>query len=253
MVREIDTHVHTKRFSGDSMLDIREVLERAHGRGVCITEHMDFGRYVKNGKKFDVETYFEEYAFCRERNVYLGIELGMDPAYEEIFRFSQLPFDYVLGSIHALDGENLYGNPALYGTAEKEFYRKYFHYAMRCLEKFSFVDAFAHFDYVTRYTPYEDPVLYYEGYREEYQQLFQLLLEKNILLEVNTKQIADRSNLKTVLTEYRRAGGRYVTLGSDAHSAEGMFRQFSMAEQLITEAGLKRACFIGRRLVELEG
>lgn len=247
----IDTHVHTAKFSTDSVLKIEELLEVLEGRhfkdGICICEHMDFGAYVTDDKKFDVETYFKEYQQYRGK-IKLGIEIGMDLLYDEINTYNEMDFDYMIGSIHGYKGENLYNNPGLYPKDKNRFYRDYFEYAIICLKKFSFVDAFAHFDYISRYAPYENPVLEYETFKNEYIKLFHVLIENNIILEVNTKHIADLDNLKYVLQGYHQCGGECVTLGSDAHSKSAVFYKFDQMISMIKEIGLEIVYFEHRKM-----
>lgn len=249
MWKEIDTHVHTKRFSGDSRLDMEEILEQLSGRAVCITEHMDYGSYVKQDKKFCVENYLKDYAPFRNRGIYLGVEIGMDVNYSHIQKLENEDFDYIIGSVHALEGKNLYGNPGIYDADKHLFYKKYFRYTIQCLKTFPFIDSFAHFDYVSRYTPYKDPVLYYREFENEYKALFHTLLSHEILLEVNTRVVISRENLALVLKGYYEAGGRFVTLGSDAHEASGLFKNFGEINRIIRQSGLRRAFFVKRRMM----
>lgn len=238
----IDSHVHTGRFSKDAHIQIDELTMVLKDRKVCLCEHMDFGAYVQADKKFDVEEYFDTYHQFHE-HVFLGIEIGMDPLYQEIKEYDHMPFDYILGSVHGIRGKNLYHDPTVYPEDKDLFYRNYFAYVIECLEAFPFVDAFAHFDYVSRYTPYEDPLLSYATFQDEYQAMFAVMLNKNVLLEVNTKHILNWENLKKVLLGYVQAGGRYVTLGSDAHEIQGIFKDFDKVSALITQCGLQIVYF----------
>lgn len=247
-VSMIDTHVHTARFSKDSQLQIEELFAQLNNDRVCLCEHMDYGDYVKADKQFDIAQYFREYKKYHNK-ILLGIEIGMDLTYaEEIQALEKEPFDYILGSIHAFKGNNLYNNPQLYNMEKSLFYKAYFEYAVECIEKFNFIDAFAHFDYVSRYTTYPDPILAYDEFYEGYQTLFQALIRTGTLLEVNTKQIASKKNLLAVLQGYKEAGGQYVTLGSDAHNLHGVFHEFTDISKMIQAIGLEIVYFKKREL-----
>lgn len=52
-----------------------------------------------------------------------------------------------------------------------------------------------------------------------------------------------------VYTRYRELGGRYVTLGSDAHTASAIATNFGAAEELAAMADLAIVTFVERRMV----
>jgi histidinol-phosphatase (PHP family) len=60
-------------------------------------------------------------------------------------------------------------------------------------------------------------------------------------MEINTRRLSDKTafdNLQRLFTRFRELGGRYVTVGSDAHRPEDLAQNFRLAEQLWNAAGL---------------
>jgi histidinol-phosphatase (PHP family) len=53
-------------------------------------------------------------------------------------------------------------------------------------------------------------------------------------------------SFRSVFKGYYDCGGRFVTLASDAHSAEDIGRNFEEAQQLVDDIGLK-ICYYKRR------
>ena len=55
--------------------------------------------------------------------------------------------------------------------------------------------------------------------------------------------------LVPIYTRYRELGGRYVTLGSDAHTSDAVAVNFGAAEELAAMVGLGLVTFAERRMV----
>ena len=111
------------------------------------------------------------------------------------------------------------------------------------------VNAFAHVDYPLRTASAELP---YADYRMEFTALFDVLVRRNIVLELNTSRLADevaRANLLAIYHAYRECGGRYVTLGSDAHEPQEIADNFAIAAEFLRETGLIPVHFCKRQML----
>lgn len=64
---------------------------------------------------------------------------------------------------------------------------------------------------------------------ELFDKLFLLLIEQNKPIEINTRRLDDAAAVAGLLPlykRYRELGGKYCTLGSDAHYKEHVGRRF---------------------------
>ena len=98
--------------------------------------------------------------------------------------------------------------------------------------------------------PYADPNLHYKDHPELWDQVFQLLVQEDKALEINTRRLGDDSTIPPLLELYRRfreLGGKYATLGSDAHYKEHVGRDFAKGKAIADAAGLTLVYFKERK------
>ncbi|MCL2323399.1 MAG: histidinol-phosphatase HisJ family protein [Oscillospiraceae bacterium] len=252
----IDSHVHSKGFSCDSSLDINDFISMKEGSNIILTEHMDLD-YLQGGRfVFNPEEYFNSYNKYRGKRLLLGIEIGLSEKYlqenNEIIK--KYPFDYVLGSLHFVDEIDVF-DKRFYAKKSKEVaYREYLNEAVRVIDLYDDIDSFAHFDYIARYSPYEDRELYYEDFKEEITNLFTKIIEKGIILELNTKRLTTEKTINEyikIFKFYKKLGGRYVTIGSDSHFLNNIAFNFNAAYKIIGDLGLKQVYFKERKMMEI--
>ena len=235
-----DSHVHTT-LSVDADTLISDALHMAEEKniGLVVTDHLDWDFPAPFPDfRLDVDRLFREYGPLRSERLLLGVELGMTERSidknREIIRSHD--FDFVLGSVHVLDGVEV--EDSLYRHQdEAEVYRRYLTTAAQLVSTIS-IDALAHVDYPLRTTSRELP---YGDYRNEFGALFAALLEQDACLELNTSRLGDAvayANLLEIYRAYRTAGGRYVTLGSDAHEPGEIADHFNLAAAFLRESGL---------------
>ena len=119
------------------------------------------------------------------------------------------------------------------------------------LRRHDFVDVLAHIDYIARYAPYDNPEISYGDFREDIDDVLRAVIETGTVLELNTRRLGSRRALKElvpVYQRYRELGGRYVTVGSDAHTADAVACHFHTAEELVDTLGLQIVTFRSRQL-----
>lgn len=246
-----DSHVHTT-FSVDADTTIGEAVRAAEqqGVGLVITDHMDWDFPAPFPDfRADLPGFFLAYASLRSEILLLGIELGLtENCLEKANEIAAgHDFDFVLGSVHVMNGREV--DDALYlERDEREVYGEYLREAARLLETAD-VDAFAHVDYPLRTASVELP---YADYRDEFAALFGVLVRRNIVLELNTSRLADetaRANLLAIYRAYKDCGGRYVTLGSDAHEPHEIADNFVLAANFLRETWLIPVHFCKRKML----
>ncbi|KAA8668694.1 histidinol phosphate phosphatase [Clostridium sp. HV4-5-A1G] len=247
-----DTHVHTT-FSTDSDMKIESAEKYAEENCVSliITEHMDINFPKKGLFCFDVNRYFQEYFKWRKDDLLLGIELGMkeDCVKESKKLIEDNSFDYVIGSIHLIDNMDLYYPDYYKGKTKKEAYLKYLQVMFDNLNYFDFIDSLGHIDYIARYAKYEDSELYYNSFSDIIDEILKRLIEKGICLELNTRRLGNYSSIKSMIDIYRRfeeLGGKYITIGSDAHDPSAIGINFKDAVEIAELCNLKIVYFKNR-------
>lgn len=250
-----DSHIHTK-FSTDSRANIEDVIEQGDklGLGLIITEHMDLTMLGQDKFVFNPSDYFNEYTKYRNEKMLLGVELGMDLNFinEGKQIIEQTPFDFVLGSVHFIDGLDFYTNKSLFNSrSKKEAYEKYLECCLSCVRNFDFFDSLAHIDYISRCSIYEDKELYYDDFREIIDELFKVLISAGKVIEINGRRLGDKyavENLKKLYKRYYDLGGRYITIGSDAHIAGNVGSNFKEIMEIAEYSSLKPVYFKNRKM-----
>lgn len=249
-----DTHMHCE-FSTDGKMTFPEARAAARrlGIGIILTEHWDYDfPGHEDWFRFDCDEYFHRNAPYRrpvreagpaDPPVLLGLELGLQPHLAE--RDDGVPdggpFDYVLGSIHMLNRKDLYEADTYAGLTRGQALRQYLEQAIASVTNHDNFDALGHIDYICRYWPYAEKNFLPGEEAALWDRLFQVLIDKDKALEINTRRLDDPAAVRALLPLYRRyaaLGGRCCTLGSDAHEAAHVGRRLAAAADIAAAAGL---------------
>ena len=250
----IDSHIHTE-FSSDSVMKIQHGLEHSkkNGIGMTITEHLDLKFPTGTDFTFDIDKYFNDYEKYRSSKIMLGIEMGMQQICLEENRAieSKYPFDYIIGSIHAAKGEDIF-NPNFYeGKTKKEAFEQYFSSMIDCVKEYDFIDSLGHIDYISRYATFHDKEIYYHEFNEYINEVLKAIVHNEKVMELNTKRLNNKeayNNLINVYKAYNQIGGKYVTIGSDAHNIEDIGKNFLLANRICEICNLKPVYFKNRKI-----
>lgn len=249
-----DSHMHSK-FSSDSKMNILDAITigKEKNIGIIITDHMDLDYPVKEEFKFDIPSYFNEYEKYRSNKVKLGIEIGLteNTLIENENIAANYDFDFVLGSIHAVKGLDIYAEYIHQGYNKKDYFNYYFEDMLKCVEIYNNYDALSHIDYPCRYCSFDNKEILVSEYKDIISAIFSTLLNKGKVLELNTSRLhipEAQLALKDIYKLYKDLGGKYVTLGSDAHSHLNIYKNFDIALKFIDELGLKGVYFNNRKM-----
>lgn len=249
-----DCHMHSS-FSSDSLTPMEDMAKRALEcglTGICFTEHLD-PDYPKTPDNLsfslDLPAYKESLFGLRERfpslEIRFGIELGLQPHLAGDFRtlLKEYPFDFVIGSSHAVHGADPYYPAFFQGRKVQECYMEYFESILENLSSFDEMDVYGHLDYVVRYGPGQNQEYSYERYKDILDAILHKMMEKGVGLEVNTGGyhygLGQPNPDSQVLKRYRQMGGELVTVGADAHSPDKIAFAFSKAAQVLRECGFR--------------
>lgn len=233
----INCHFHDDR-SSDGVDPLARHCEAAVAAGiryVCVTNHAEV-MGPDGAWSADVDEMRDRFLAvresvleCRDRfpglEVRFGIELEYRPEWTEIFDrlTTEVPFDFVIGSVHVVDGFNVSGGPDgdhfFNGRSQDAAYSSYFREVADMVEWGGF-DAVAHFDLVKRYG-----YRHYGGYEpERFQAVIQPVLDRmadqRIGIEINTSGVFGPGTPypeRQILEWARETGISALTIGSDSH------------------------------------
>lgn len=249
-----DSHSHTA-FSADSKMRAEDACKKARecGVGIVFTEHLDLDYPGELDFTFDPHAYWQSYEPLRGEQVRLGVEVGMwEQTRERSAAFvKEVPFDLVIGAIHLVDGGDIYYPDFYAGKQKAEVYHRYYELMAANLRRHDFVDVLAHIDYIARYAPYANPEISYGDFCEDIDTVLRAVIDMGTILELNTRRLGSRRALKELVPiyqRYRELGGRYVTVGSDAHTADAVACHFHTAEELVDMVGLQIVTFCNRQM-----
>ena len=225
-----DSHAHSD-CSIDGVDPATMLCERAAALGLyalTVTDHCECDAYLKDGyDKAIRQSFFEARkarAVFRDRlRVYAGMELGqplhdLDAAEKAL---SSCSFDFVLGSVHNLrDKEDFYFLD--YGSVNVEVLLQcYFDELLEMVEWGGF-DSLAHLTYPLRYIVGDHGIpVDLNRFRPSIDAILKALVERDLALEINTSGLRQAIGLTMpeldIVARFKELGGRYVTIGSDAH------------------------------------
>lgn len=251
-----DNHMHSK-MSSDSKMTIEEILkvQKDNNLGVTITEHVDWNYRDPNIFRCDVKAYLKAYEKYRSANLNLGIEIGLgEEILEKNIETSRNDFDLVLGSIHIVNDKDIFNEFFVNGVSKQASFEEYFEFTVRCIELYDCFQVLSHLDYPSRYAPFADPEMYYAEFSDHIDTVLKALIKKDKVLELNTRRLNNTTasnNLNTILSRYYDLGGRYISLGSDAHKPQDIMNNFEAGLSMVNSLNLTPVTFREKKLIPL--
>lgn len=254
-----DCHVHS-RHSFDSKARIGDICREAMNRGlraVTITDHCEICPAGGGNKYWSLASMRRSHdAACSAARHYAGrlevcagIELGQPHHHPEtaVKVLSQRQYDLVLASVHYLrDRRDFYYLDYITENDPYEVYTRYLDEVFEVVEMGCF-DSLAHISYPLRYIIGRSGIDFDQSrFETQYDRILSGLAAKQKALEINTA--GGRSNPFIVpdvhlLKRFRELGGKYITIGSDAHRAEGVGGSFDRGIAMAREAGFDRVVY----------
>jgi histidinol-phosphatase (PHP family) len=262
----VDYHMHLRSEGEEIAHETRAVepfVESAREAGVDeigFTEHAYYFQqlrtlwsvpYQVERCAYDLDAYVDAVVEARERGlpVKLGLEVDYVPGREDEMRALLAPYawDYLLGSVHWIDGLAIDGEPRLVDEAGvEETWRLYFEMLARAAGSGLF-DSLSHPDLVKIFG---DRL---EGF--DYGGIADAIAEAGVAVEVSTaglrKPIGELYPHPEFLAACRERGVP-VTTGSDAHVPSLVGRDFDLARELLHSAGYETVTVFERRQARQE-
>jgi len=258
-----DSHTHSEN-SFDASHSVTFMCEKAIEAGVsgiCVTDHCELKDYEKDRYEMRItQSVFDVNKAKRIFNgrlaVMAGIELS-DVLYDEQLTgrvISGFPFDMIMVSQHnSAAGEDIYYSNFSEWTAGEidEYLSWYFSYLLRVAEWGNF-DTLGHLTYPLRYITGTHKIQVGLGrYEDQIDQILRTVAQTGRAIEINTsglsQPLGDTMPGIRYVKRYRELGGEYITLGSDAHSADAVGRGIDAAMQMLLDAGFSYFTFYKQR------
>ncbi len=246
-----DCHMHTK-FSIDSRMDAVEACETALQlglEGIAFTDHLDID-YPETDASFniDYDQYFSVISTVSDDykgrlKVLKAVEVGIQPQVidQSLKIVKSRPFDYVLASVHVIEGIDPYERVYYQERPKLDAYERYLKEIYYMINHIDSFDMVGHFEYIIRYAHYIDRSIRYADHSDIFDSILKELIIQGRGFEVNTGTYRDPAATVeydvAVLKRYRELGGELVCLGSDAHRLDHIGMRFDYFVQIILDAG----------------
>jgi len=213
---------------------------------ICFNEHVDMNPLDTGFGFFDYEKYSDAVKAAQDTHsgrlkILKGIEFSAPHLYaDELERLNGLDFDFILGSVHWVDDRWIGDKKYTASLPIPEIYRRHYRETVKACRTGLF-DSLAHVDFPVRYLPeaYEDESLLGE--------ILDAIIENGISLEINTSPIrkgkASENPSPRIQEMYRERGGKYFTIGSDAHRTEDIGSSF----QEVLDRSSPNLCYYEKR------
>lgn len=267
-----DSHVHSE-WSWDTggpesdargtMVDTCERAARIGLPALFFTEHLDMDdtwradadefpasirRYITEDGYWvppllDVDGYFDAIEHCRRRfpqlTILTGLEFGQPHLFEARARglVDLERFDRINGSLHTLPiGQDRAEPVTLFRSwPPSEVVWAYLAEVPTMVSGSDAFEVFTHIDYAVRAWPTEevgpfDPRPFEEGFRSA----MRAIAGTGRALEMNTRRL-----WSWIPQWWREEGGRAVSFGSDAHTAQALANGFPEAQHMLDQLGFR--------------
>ena len=175
---------------------------------------------------FKKEDYDEAYGALTLNGLKIkrGVEFGLTTwnAPELSALNKEYNFDYVIGSVHFVDGYDPYVKEYWLGKSEKEAFYRYLEHTLACVRAHTEFDVLGHLNYVCKSpnNPNRAPLIY-SDYKDISDEIMAELVRRGKGLEINTSgfdRVGHPLPNKDFLLRFKELGGEIVTVGSDAHN-----------------------------------
>ena len=246
----IDYHIHSNN-SFDSKETVLSVCEAAIEKGIneiCFTEHFSVKEGIKSYGFFNLKKFSDEIKECREifkdkLIIRAGIEICEPHENEEELReiLENIPFDFILGSVHNFD-YNIGLVTYMSCHSKEESYSRYFEEVNKvCMSPH--IDVVAHLDLMKRYAFNTHGNYDFNEYKETIEEVLNNIIKAGKGIEVNTSTLRGVVNETMpsidILKMYYDLGGKIITVGSDAHKAEDVGSHIKESIEMLKSIGFK--------------
>lgn len=252
-----DLHVHTE-FSFDGDKDGLALPDRIADEAIkhkldtiALCDHCDIDDILDGiYPPYPADEIYRAVTAVREKyagqlEILYGIELGQPHARPEESKqlLDKYNFDFVIGSLH-----NLKNYPDFCFLRYDVMTYEHIDLLVRrsidelCeVARFSGISTLAHINYIGRYMKKCGVSFDFMKYERRWRELFHIVIEQGIALEVNTSGLTQDGGEtmpnEELLRLYYDCGGRILTLGSDAHRCDRLANGSDRAADMLRDIG----------------
>lgn len=265
--RLIDMHTHSDN-SPDGVHSPMYMCEHAVANGLralAITDHCEIDKFAEQRYNSTVfHSYFEcskaRSAFEGQLLVLIGIEIGQPLSDIALCKkiLEKYPYDFVLGSVHTPRGLTQDIKEIEYDKLDVyEFMNNYFN-ELSDIAKLDLCDSIAHITCPMRRIQGVYNIDFdYSKVQESLDRLLLTIIENNKALEINTSGL--RQDIERLMPEeriikrYRELGGKYITIGSDSHTANDVGAGIQEAMKTAKQCGFDKITFyVSRQAIQID-
>ena len=251
-----DQHVHSS-FSFDSNEDLENYINVSNNNDIITTEHLDFENPIINYKDSSID-YLKYVGQIKNLNkkysnkFFSGIEIGYTPNSEKRIEnfLKDKNFNLKLLSIHQ-NGNYDYMCVNKKLISLEVLIQEYFEQMIQALESSIEFNILAHFEYGLRMI--DISVTDFDNLASVFlNKIIELIVKKEIAFEVNTKSMYKykKENLYNYMIEkYIKKGGRFFTLGSDAHNIKEYAYKFDEAKNFLLSKNIKEIILFKDKII----
>lgn len=156
-------------------------------------------------------------------------------------------YDFILASVHNVRNmEDFYWLEYTKEFAQKILFT-YFNEVLEVVQWNRF-DSLAHLTYPLRYIIGEHKInIDLKPYMSIIEEIFVTLIKNNKALEVNTSGLRQKIGTtlpdESLLALYKKLGGKYITIGSDAHTTDDLGKGINQGLHLIKNLGFEHITY----------
>ncbi|BAM46507.1 histidinol-phosphatase [Amphibacillus xylanus] len=250
---KFDLHNHHYR-CGHAEGNIEDYIKSAIDRGLSYIGIADHSPYFYSEEdrlhpgvamaKSEFPNYVNEVLELKKKyegkiHVLLGVESDYFPEHEELYRnvYNQYPFDYVIGSVHHVNGKNIFERGRWDGLNEQERIaeKERYYQLIQKSAKSGLFQVLGHIDamkgFYPEFTRIETPII---------ENTLKVIAEAGVAIEVNTSgKTKDCGGWYPSHEILERAFhyGVDITFGSDAHVPERIGDEFELVQQTLKAIG----------------
>ena len=226
-----DFHMHSSvSFDSDCpAADMVETAEKLGLREICFTDHYEFTDTTgfNPDESFDVENYERVYGAIGSKSVKIrrGVEFGLvennQKELDELCK--RLDFDFVIGSVHNVNGVDPWFAPFWEKYTVREGFEAYLTRMLDYVKAHDNFDVLGHLTHVSK-SPFNvtrEP-LRYRDYADVCDEIMRTLAEKGKGMEINSSgvdRVGEFLPSLEFVKRFRELGGEIITVGSDSHNS----------------------------------